>query len=292
MKNTFFPDEFIAKYSKILGSEWDVFFETIKRRQPRSFWVNLMKANPAEIMTSLKKKNVSFRVYSFSPNAFQISLKKPSELSEFLEGKISLQEKASMFPAIVLNPTKEDVVLDACSAPGMKTIQLSGFAKKVIASELNERRFDVLKQTIKSFGLTNVEPIRSDFRNIEQKFDKILLDAPCSSEGLVRKDWNALKEWNQLLVKKKAAQQKKLIIAAFDKLNSGGEMVYSTCSFAQEENEDVVNHLLKERAGAKTIPIILEGIKMRENKICPNTVRFYPQDNDTQQFFVSKIKKI
>ena len=93
------------------------------------------------------------------------------------------------------------------------------------------------------------------------------------------------------IVARKSELQKELIIHCFDLLKSGGEMVYATCSFAPEENEEVVLHLLKDRKNAKIIPIKLTGIKIRENKLCAHCVRLYPQDNNTQQFFLAKIKK-
>jgi 16S rRNA C967 or C1407 C5-methylase (RsmB/RsmF family) len=87
--------------------------------------------------------------------------------------------------------------------------------------------------------------------------------------------------------------QKNLIVKAFDYLREGGEMVYSTCSFAPEENEEVVTHLLKQRSGAKVVNVeeLLKGVKIRKNDLCENCVRLFPQDNDTQQFFLAKIRK-
>jgi len=198
-----------------------------------------------------------------------------------------------MLPAVALNPTKTDEVLDACSAPGMKTIQLSNLAGKVLATELSDKRFDVLNKTKEKFGLENVSTKRVDFRNLKKnkEFDKILLDAPCSSEGLVRKKREALISWSPRLVQQKSAVQKNLITKAFDYLKKGGEMVYSTCSFAPEENEEVVNYLLSKKSSAEVVPIKLEGIKIRKNDLCKNCVRLYPQDNDTQQFFLAKIRK-
>lgn len=197
-----------------------------------------------------------------------------------------------MLPAIALNPSKDDLVLDACAAPGMKTIQLSNMAKNVIACDVNEKRTQILIHNKNRFGLNNTQIKRIDVRNIKQKFDKILLDAPCSSEGLVRKKRDALTEWNQKLVERKAVTQKELLLYCFDLLKTNGEIVYSTCSFAPEENEEVILHLLKNKKNAITIPIKLDGLKIRKNDLCENCVRLYPQDNNTQQFFLAKIKKI
>ncbi len=293
MKTTYFPPQFLDKYRSLLGSEWELFFETIQKKQPKSFWVNTNKSTINQAIDSLKKKDVQLEQLSFHEQAFSTEYSTPGQLEEYDKGLISVQEKASMLPAVALNPTKTDEVLDACSAPGMKTIQLSNLAGKVLATELSDKRFDVLNKTKEKFGLENVSTKRVDFRNLKKnkEFDKILLDAPCSSEGLVRKKREALISWSPRLVQQKSAVQKNLITKAFDYLKKGGEMVYSTCSFAPEENEEVVNYLLSKKSSAEVVPIKLEGIKIRKNDLCKNCVRLYPQDNDTQQFFLAKIRK-
>ena len=293
MRSTFFPREFLEKYSNFLGKEWDEFFKTIQTKQPKSFWVNTNKSTVNAALDSLKNKNISFKWLKFHQQAYSIDFSTPGQLEEYRSGLISIQEKAAMMPVVALAPTKDDYVLDACSAPGMKTIQLSNLAGKVFATELNTKRFEILKKTIERFDLKNVEAKRIDFRNLKRnkRFDKILLDVVCSSEGLVRKKREALVDWSQSLVKKKAHDQKHMLVRAFDYLKDGGVMVYSTCSFAVEENEEVINYFLTRRTNATIEPIVLEGVKIRENKLCKNCVRLYPQDNDTQQFFIAKIKK-
>ena len=319
-KKTIFPQEFIDKYAKLLGSEWDKFLETIKQKQPKSAWVNANKLGASVVYEKLheisrlekpsscdsknsqtvngnakafglSEKDIGFKKYSFSNQAFEIEMEKPGDLEFFKHGKISLQEKAAMLPVIALAPTKDDYVLDACAAPGMKTIQLSNLAGKVLAIDVNSERIKSLVHNKGKYALQNVQVKRTDVRNVNEQFDKIVLDAPCSSEGLVRKKRNALQGWNMGVVTRKAKLQKELITHCFDLLKTGGEMVYATCSFAPEENEEVILHLLKERNNAKIVPMHLEGIKIRENKLCKYCVRLYPQDNNTQQFFLAKIKK-
>ncbi|MEI7960969.1 MAG: RsmB/NOP family class I SAM-dependent RNA methyltransferase [archaeon] len=299
MNKTYFPQAFLDKYQKLLGSEWPAFFKTIKIKQSKSFWVNTQKAPVPHVLNALKNKRINYEQLDFHDQAFMIDCAEPGQLDEYEKGWISIQEKASMLAVVALLPKKEDYVLDACAAPGMKTLQLSNLAGKVLACDVHSKRFEVLEKTKLRFGLKNVEIKRIDFRNLKRnkRFDKIMLDAPCSSEGLVRKRREALEDWSQSLVLKKAKEQKHYIVRAFDYLREGGEMVYSTCTFAPEENEEVVLHLLKERDGmggkgkAVVLPVVLGGVKIRENELCPNCVRLYPQDNDTQQFFFAKIRK-
>lgn len=291
MRKTFFPPQFLAKYKKFCGAEWDDFFGCIQKKQPKAFWVNTNKASVEEVKKSLAAQKVKFGQLPFHEQAFSIDMQKPGDLKEFREGKISIQEKAAMLPVLALAPTKKDYVLDACAAPGAKTIQLSNFAGKVLATDVNSTRIKSLLYNKKVFGLKNVNVARSDARNVGETFDKILLDAPCSSEGLVRKRMDALEGWSQGLVQRKAKVQKGLILSAFDLLKPKGEMVYATCSFAPEENEEVVKLLLDKRKNAEVLPIEFNGIKIRKNGMCENCVRLWPQDNDTQQFLFAKIRK-
>ena len=291
MKQTFFPEEFIEKYSNFCGKEWNTFFETIKLKQPKSAWINTNIAKIDDVYKKLKEKDINFKKYSFSNHSFEINMEKPAELSEFKTGEISLQEKAAMLPVLALAPTKKDYVLDACASPGMKTIQLSNMSQNVLAVDVNSTRVKSLLHNKEIYGLKNVKVMRTDVRNVKETFDKIMLDAPCSSEGLVRKRKEALKGWSQKLVLSKAKAQKNLILTCFDMLKPHGEMVYATCSFAKEENEDIVNFLLERREDAQIVPVNFVGIKVRENKWCPNSIRLWPQDNNTQQFFFAKIKK-
>ena len=297
-QKTFFPEEFIEKYKAQLGEEWPAFFSCIQRKQPKAFWLNTNKALPKETILSLENHGVNLKQLPFHSQAFSIDYERPGTLREFEFGKISLQEKAAMLPAIVLAPRENDLVLDACAAPGMKTIQLSTLMHdrgKIIACDVNSERIKSLEHNKAKYGLKNVEVKRMDFRNLlpeyKEKFDKILIDAPCSSEGLVRKDREALKGWSTKLVERKAQTQKELLVTAFELLKKGGEIVYATCSFAPEENEEVVLKLLDTNKGAEILKIELPGIKIRENHLCKNCVRLYPQDNDTQQFFFAKIRK-
>ena len=291
MQSTFFPPEFITKYKNFCGKEWPAFFSTIKEKQPKSFWINEKKAKPADIESFLKTKNIPFTKYAFSKYAYLIDYKRPGDLNIFKDGKISMQEKAAMLPVIALNPGKRDYVLDACASPGMKTIQLSNMSGKVKAVDVNSTRIKSLLHNKWVYDLKNVEVVRTDARNVKEEFDKIMLDAPCSSEGLVRKRKEALKGWSQKLVLQKSKAQKDLILSCFDMLKTKGEMVYATCSFAKEENEDIVNFLLDKREDAIVVPVRFDGIKIRENPWCEHCVRLWPQDNNTQQFFFAKIKK-
>ena len=136
-------------------------------------------------------------------------------------------------------------------------------------------------------------------RNMQ--FDKILLDAPCSGTGTIRKSLKTIGIWNAGMITKLAKQQKELIETAFALLKPGGEMVYSTCSLEPEENEGVVSFLLNNHKDAEMVKVKLPGLKIskpvmefKKEKYDPQVkkvIRIWPQDNDTEGFFVAKIRK-
>ncbi|NMA44733.1 MAG: RsmB/NOP family class I SAM-dependent RNA methyltransferase, partial [Candidatus Diapherotrites archaeon] len=226
LKEPYFPEEFIKKYKALLGDEWEEFFSTIKQEKENTFWINTNNTTIEEVKKSLKEKGVEVKQLPYHNQSYTTTHPKPSNLEEYKNGKISLQEKASMLPAIALNPPKGSSVFDTCAAPGMKTIQLSNMVGEqgtVLATELNNTRHILLDNIVGKFNCKNVKTKRIDFRNIKRnkKFDFVLLDAPCSSEGLIRKQREALIEWSPALVRKKAANQKNLIVKAFDYVKEG-----------------------------------------------------------------------
>jgi len=135
----------------------------------------------------------------------------------------------------------------------------------------------------------------------EMLFDKILLDAPCSGTGTIRKSLKTLRIWNPVMVKRLAGTQRQLIDTAFKNLKQGGILVYSTCSLEPEENEGVIDFLLNKYENAELEPVKLSNIKKSEpilnfenkkyNDEIKKCLRIWPQDNDTEGFFVAKIRK-
>ena len=172
------------------------------------------------------------------------------------------------------------------------------------AVELEPWRMEKIESNLQRLGYS-ANLICADASNLEawwdgEHFDKILLDAPCSSEGLVRKDFDALKNWSNSLVEKKAILQKKLLKKCFQLLKKNGTLVYSTCSLSPEENEEVVQSVF-EKGNCEIEKFELRGFILRKgmteyknkkfSKEIENCVRIYPQDNDSQAFFFAKIKK-
>ena len=166
-------------------------------------------------------------------------------------GCFYLQEPSAMLVSHFLNVEKDDFVLDMCAAPGGKTIGAS-FALNnsglIISNDISRERLQALTDNISRLGLANIIVTNNDFSLIYQNylntFDKIILDAPCSGSGMFRKDDKMLNDWSINKVYKFSMIQMQLIDIAYQMLKPGGRLVYSTCSYSYEEDEEVIKHLL------------------------------------------------
>ncbi len=304
----FLPKKFEEKYSRLLGKEFDSFLEYSKSKLPRSIRANSLKISSQELKTRLESHSIELEAHSALENVFIV--KTPfvqlGHLPEHNEGLFVVQEVSSMIPSLVLNPRPEDVVLDLAAAPGMKTVHCAELMQNrgaIVAVDIAIERLKALWFNTNRLGVINTLVVHRDARRFfsNVQFDKMLLDAPCSTEGFVRKRPDALKGWHPQLVERKAGLQKQLIQKAFSLLKPGGVLVYSTCTLAPEENEGVVDFLLKLNRNASLEEISIPNFKLREGLIAyekqrfdsslARAVRVYPQDNDSEAFFIAKIRK-
>lgn len=239
----------------------------------------------------------------------------PGELGRALEhllGYYYIQELASMLPVIALKPKKDEIILDLCSAPGSKTTQIASEIKNtgtIFANEISMGRLKILASNLERCGVTNTIITKKDgvaFSNKIKKqnieFDKILIDAPCSGEGTLRSSPKTYLMWNIKAIKNLPKIQKNLLFSAFEILKKDGEIIYSTCTHAPEENEGIVDLILKE-LGDKiklekiSLPIkTRQGITSWQDKKYSDQVkkcaRIYPQDNNTEGFFIAKFRRM
>jgi NOL1/NOP2/sun family putative RNA methylase len=308
MKTTFFPQEFREKYSTLLGPQAEAFFSACATKEGKSVWCNSLAIAPGELRGKMEKQGWKLEPLVFHENAFALvggPSDRPGLSEEFQAGLFNLQEKASMLPALALEPKSGERVLDAFAAPGNKTLQLAclaGNSAEIIALERERPRMRALAFNVRKFGIS-AEAKLLDFQKFKDRegFDRILLDAPCSSEGLVRKRFDGLSGWSQKRVLNMAKRQKKAVAKGFELLREGGRMVYSTCSLSPEEDEEVVEFLLEKRPDAKVEKIGLEGVaastaltehgEKRFHDEVANCSRFYPHVWDCQPFFIALIRK-
>lgn len=266
-----------------------------------SLRVNTIKSDANKVKNELTKAGIKFENVHWSSNA--IIIKDANErqieaLDIYKNGDIYLQSLSSMLPAQILNPKENADILDMAAAPGGKTTQMAALSNNkahITACEINKIRAERLKYNIVKQGANCVYVMLKDARNIDDffSFDQILLDAPCSGSGTLNlKDQNLIKFFNLKLIQKSKTTQETLLKKAIKILKPGQEMVYSTCSILECENEDVVNKVIRSKK-VEIVPIEFDGkenlpllpVKIKGTIcVCPNEMY--------EGFFIAKIKKI
>ena len=209
-----------------------------------------------------------------------------------------------MIPPVVLKPQAGDMVLDMCASPGSKTTQMAAMMKNrgiIVANDNKISRLKPLTINLQRMGVMNTIMTKMEGRWFKTPFDKILVDAPCSGVGTIRKSLKTIGMWNPNTVRKMAAVQRQLVSTAFNNLNEGGSMVYSTCTLEPDENEAIIDFMLKNFDNAKIEKFSLDikrGNIVEEfegksyDSDVKKTLRIWPQDNNTEGFFVARIKKV
>jgi NOL1/NOP2/sun family putative RNA methylase len=202
-----------------------------------------------------------------------------------------------------LDPHPEEAVLDLCAAPGGKTTQIAQMMKNrglLVANEASPARIIPLRANCERLGAVNVAVTKYDGRKFpDHQFDRVLVDAPCSGEGMARKDLSVFKRCSLNRSLGLQRLQRSLLRKAVAITKPGGVIVYSTCTYAPEENEAVVSRLLDKVSlekvslpGLKSCPGLDEWDKMQYGDELKCCARYYPHQNDTGGFFVAKLKKL
>lgn len=311
--NIYIDPKFEERYKFLLGDNYEEFLRYSLMPLNKAIRVNTLKID----VESLKKKLFSWNLKNvpWCKEGFWISNKSDNKydignLIEHSLGYIYIQDPASMIPPVVLEPKENELVLDMCAAPGSKTTQIAQYMKnkgvliandnssdRLKALEINLRRLNALNTIVTLMQGSHLKKLTHN----EIFFDKILLDAPCSGSGTIRKSYKSIQRYSYNFVRSMSSIQKRLISTAFELLKVGGTLVYSTCTIEPEENEEVVSFLLDKYSNAKIeiINIDLNRSKPFTNlgdksfrKEVENCIRIFPQDNDTEGFFVAKITKI
>jgi tRNA (cytosine40_48-C5)-methyltransferase len=282
---------FLQRY-KDLGHNID---PNIIKLPNQTLRVNTLKISEENLITRLKQKNVKLRKVPFTDHGYEASSKfSLGSTPEYLQGYYYLQESASQVPTQILSPKQEDLVLDMCASPGSKTTQLAQQLKNqstIVALDLNNKKLSSLRNNISRLGITNTILYNLDAlesTKLKLEFDKILLDAPCSGNFTLEKNWfkkRSIKDF-----KKVSEKQKSLLKAAFNVLKPNGTIVYSTCSLEPEEDEEIVQYAL-DNLSAKLIPITEQRYDLAKNPDLPGTLKFWPEITNTQGFFIARLSK-
>ena len=315
-KKTYEPKPlFLERMKELLGKDFDSYMEILKHEPVRSFRCNTLKISPEDLKKRLEEKGWKIKIpFEKYPEIMIVESElHPGELGRSIEhllGYYYIQEIASMLPVLVLEPKPEERVLDLCASPGSKTTQIAARMQNsglLIANEVKFGRIKILAANLERCGVMNTIITRKDgialckrFKDENFLFDKILLDAPCSGEGTIRSTPRTLEMWNINTIKQLSNLQKSLISSAIEILKPNGTLIYSTCTHAPEEDEEIVDFALKNfnvevekiELPLKTSPGVTKFMDKEYLEEVKYSCRVYPQVADTEGFFIAKLRKI
>jgi len=305
---------FYKRMEALLGQEVDLFFESCHEPPPMYVRCNTIKISPSVLLKRLAKLWKVRQLFRRYPEIIKIESKLESgeigNTREHCLGYYYVQELSSMMPVIALDPLPGERILDLCAAPGSKTTQIAAAMKNIgliIANDNFIPRIKALHANLQRCGVTNAIITREDGRSLcsklsklNFKFDKVIVDVQCSMEGRIRTNPKLLRTWNPKMIRYLSKHQKTMALAGLSCLREDGVFIYSTCTLAPEENEEVIQFLI-DRFPLRIEPITLpvrtrpgltswydKQFDERLQKCC----RIYPQDNDTEGFFIAKLRKI
>jgi 16S rRNA (cytosine1407-C5)-methyltransferase len=313
-KKEFYTKEniFVSRMASILLLPKAEIVPLFSQRAKTTIRLNPLKGDVKKTKNSLIRKGYDLEQIPWEENTYFVLNKDKNEVSqsrEYEEGKFYIQNLSSILASVLLNPQEGEKILDMCAAPGSKTTHLAALANnkaEIIANDSEISRVNSLNRVVDQFGVKNCKVTLSDGEDFGKKypvsFDKVLLDAPCSGEGMIyMRGPKPLRFWSIQKVNRYSQIQRKLIESAFLTLKHGGTMIYSTCTLEPEENEGVVTYLLEKYPNARIEEIDLhpsikheKGItKWSGNKYHPEvkkTIRIIPS-SEMMGFYIAKIFK-
>ena len=285
-------EQFNARMKSLLKDEYDDFKNALLEKPVKGLYLNRNKKNVERVLDQnyVEHHPIVENGYLYDENYH------PGRSAYFLAGLYYIQEPSAMLVADALPIEPDDFVLDMCAAPGGKSCEIASRLTGegiLIANDIEASRARILSENIERFGLdntivTNVDPMRFT-KQFQEAFDKIVLDAPCSGEGMFRKLEQAIDTWSEEKVLECAHIQKNLLKGAYDMLKQGGMVIYSTCTYSYEENEAMVHYAVDE-LGFELLPL------NKSNGLCPGVdldevVRCYPHHYRGEGHFIALLKK-
>ena len=240
------PQEFLNRIKKQLGDEYPAFLESLERPRAVALRFNPLKGEKPTL--PFVKDPVPWEPmgYYYDPDA------RPGLHPYHEAGVYYLQEASAMSAVALLDPQPGERVCDLCAAPGGKTTQIAGRMMGegfLLCNEINPKRARILGQNIERLGVANALVTNEHPQRLAEKyagyFDRVLIDAPCSGEGMFRKEESAVTDWSQETVEMCARRQAEILHSGAKLLKAGGRLVYSTCTFAPEENEQTIENFLQ-----------------------------------------------
>lgn len=298
------PQAFLERMERMLGDEYPAFLESYEKERYQALRVNPLKADREDF---LQKAPFTLRTVAWEPNGFYYDKDDaPGKHPYHASGVYYIQEPSAMAPAAYLDAQPGERILDLCAAPGGKSTQIAAAMRGeglLISNEIHPARAKILSENIERMGIRNAmvtnESPQSLAKVFEAYFDRIMVDAPCSGEGMFRKNADACDEWSPENVAICAQRQAEILECAASMLRPGGRMVYSTCTFAPEENEGTISRFLEKHPEFSIVDVphyetMSEGVAAWTDAPQPGlerTIRLFPHHVDGEGHYLAVLGK-
>lgn len=289
-----FPEWFIHRVRELVGEEAEELLKALNETLPTSIRVNLLKASVDEVEDYLRNKEVRFERSERIETVLRI-LDPFNPKWLFNKGLAIPQEEAAAVASLVLAPELGETVVDLAAAPGGKTAHMAELMRNegsIYAFDVDRARIKRMKEILRRAGVKIAEVIKADGRRApeilgEEIADRVLLDAPCTSDGTIAKNPELRWRLREKNIPKVVSLQRELIESAWKLLKHGGRMLYSTCSMLPEENEELIEWFLGRHDDARLVP--LKG--PYDEGFLPGTMRAWPHRHRTISFFYALLEK-
>ncbi|OPJ56909.1 16S rRNA (cytosine(967)-C(5))-methyltransferase RsmB [Alkalithermobacter paradoxus] len=288
----------IKKWIKQFGEEFvEDLLQANSEKPPIYIRVNTLKTNIHDLIQKLKDQDINCDKVNLIDNCIKVyNIKNIENNDLFKKGYFQVQDISSMIVGHVINPKQNSLILDCCSAPGGKSTHLAELMKNtgtVIARDIFEHKLKLIHQSAERLGLSNIKIEKFDATELDDKnigkFDYVLVDAPCSGFGIIRrkpeikyKDKNEVKDLPKI--------QEKIINTNSKYVKKGGLLIYSTCTIEDEENIEIVNKFLRKNSNFELEPI--ENVKIDLENQSNGYIKLYPNIHGMDGFFIAKIRRV
>ena len=290
------PQQFLSRMEKMIGEEYPDFLASYERPRYHSLRVNPLKGTAGELK---EKASFQLRPVLWAENGYYYQEEERPGRHPFHEAGIYyIQEASAMAPAVYLNAQPGERVLDLCAAPGGKSTQIGADLKGqglLVCNEIHPHRAKILSENIERMGIRNALVVSHEPAYLAERFpeyfDRIMVDAPCSGEGMFRKNEGAIEEWSPENVEMCAARQEDILESAAVMLRPGGRMVYSTCTFAPAEDEGTISHFLEKHPEFQIEEVKKYPGMSSAMPPCERAVRLWPHKVKGEGHFLASLKK-
>lgn len=287
------PSIFLERIKTQLGNEYDAFLASFDEPYHVGIRINTRKINRE---TFLEKFPFALSQIPWNPDGFYYEAhEQVAKHPYFHAGLYYIQEPSAMAPVIALKPQDGDVTLDLCAAPGGKSMQIAnatGDGGLLVTNDINETRVKAILRNMEKFGLRNVIVLNDSPERIAKiignAFDNILIDAPCSGEGMFRKDPRASKSWDTFGPEACSIMQKDILVHLEDLIKDKTKIIYSTCTFSELENEDQIEFLVNDHSTFIPSEITLEGLENEGGELS-HMVHIWPHKHKGEGHFLAAL---